>query len=436
MPTGLALTGQTSVNWKGLFLQSGLFLGIQHGFRLATEPGTREGMKGPFFDNYARSVGNLHGWADGDEFYVNYIGHPIQGAVAGFLFTQNDKTRFKYVEFGKKRDYWKSRLRATAFSALYSAQFELGPMSEATVGSIQTRFPQQGFVDLVATPAFDLGWMIAEDALDKYFIKWLEGRFRNPYVMVLVRGGLNPTRSFANVLRFKVPWHRDTRPGLFGADHQGEAVQKYLGSGKPGHPELDPRWRKEAEAAISPFEFDLTFQPSFYLGGQGGSCLGGGGTGAFRVASRWQAVMDIGGCNLMGLSSGWSGDSLHYLGGVRSTPFSSNRWNSHFQILAGGNKITHELMNPEKKVMLYEAWHTGGRIPDQEPVHSQYTVRSEANAFALQTGAGLSYRMNSALQWKLASLDYRYSWLPLLDGRNYRSSLSLTTGLTLRMGSW
>ena len=143
-----------TVNWNALFLQSGAFLGIQHGVRIATEPGTREGMRGPFFGNYARSVGNMHGWADGDEFYVNYIGHPIQGSVSGYLFTQNDKARFKYVEFGRDRDYWKSRLRAFTFSAFYSAHFEIGLASEASIGSIQSRMPQQGFADLVITPVF------------------------------------------------------------------------------------------------------------------------------------------------------------------------------------------------------------------------------------------------------------------------------------------
>lgn len=80
------------------------FLMVEHGFRLLTEPGTRDGLKGSFFQNYAASVANLHGWADGDEFYVNYVGHPMQGAVSGFLWTQNDPAYGKVV-FGKDRLY-------------------------------------------------------------------------------------------------------------------------------------------------------------------------------------------------------------------------------------------------------------------------------------------------------------------------------------------
>jgi hypothetical protein len=79
------------VNWRGLAQQSGLFLGVQHAFRLATEPGTREGLKGPFWKGYAQAVGNLHGWSDGDPYYVNYLGHPLEGAVAGFIWIGNDR---------------------------------------------------------------------------------------------------------------------------------------------------------------------------------------------------------------------------------------------------------------------------------------------------------------------------------------------------------
>ena len=133
-------------------------------FRLLTEPGTREGLKGSFIHNYARAVGGLHGWADGDEFYVNYVGHPMQGSVAGFLWVGND-VRYRHAEFGKNPDYWKGRLRAAAFAWVYSTQFEIGAFSEASIGAIQATPPQQGFVDHVITPTVGMGWMVAEDAL-------------------------------------------------------------------------------------------------------------------------------------------------------------------------------------------------------------------------------------------------------------------------------
>src|SRR5690242_15757807 len=64
------------------------FLGIEHSFRWVTEEGTRHPHRS-FFDGYVDSLNSLHGWADGDPFYVSYVGHPMQGAVAGFLFVQN-----------------------------------------------------------------------------------------------------------------------------------------------------------------------------------------------------------------------------------------------------------------------------------------------------------------------------------------------------------
>ncbi len=72
-------------------------------------------------------------------------------------------------------------------------------------------FPQQGFVDHVATPTLGLAWTMAEDALDRYLIKPLEGRTRNPWARILLRSSLNPASSFAAVMSGKVPWYRDNR---------------------------------------------------------------------------------------------------------------------------------------------------------------------------------------------------------------------------------
>src|SRR5262245_17495467 len=76
------LDSNPSVDWKSISWQSSVFLGVMHGFRIATEPGSRDELKGPFFGDYFRTLGNLHGWSDGDELYVNYLAHPIMGAVS------------------------------------------------------------------------------------------------------------------------------------------------------------------------------------------------------------------------------------------------------------------------------------------------------------------------------------------------------------------
>ncbi len=200
-------------HWRAALIQSGLFLGIQHGFRLATEEGARNELKGPFFPDYFRSVRSLRGWGDGDPFLVNYIGHPMMGAVTGYIQIQND-AEGRIQQFGSSPDYWKSRMHALAWSAAYSLQFELGPISEASIGNVGKKPGTMGMVDLVVTPIAGTGWLAAEDALDRYVITKLEKMSLNRGWKIIVRSFLNPDRSFANVMRWKVPWHRDTREGV------------------------------------------------------------------------------------------------------------------------------------------------------------------------------------------------------------------------------
>ncbi len=435
-PTPAPIGTQTTVNWSGLFKESGIFLGIQHAFRLGSEQGTRDGLKGPFFSNYADSLGSLHGWADGDEFYVNYVGHPIQGAISGFIFVQNDIPRYRNSEFGRNREYWRSRLRASAFSAVYSIQFEIGPASEATLGGVQRKYPAYGFVDHVITTSVGLGWMIVEDALDRYVIRKFESRFRNPAARLLVRSWLNPSRSFANMLNLNVPWHRYSRPNLFGANVSRGDAQRALPKVKSQGRALDPVFSLQANDVVAPLEFHLTFQPTFYTGQGGPPCLGAGATLAFRMASRLQSLIDVGGCNLRGLRTNWSGDSLHYLAGLRWTPWAAGKWSTHADFLLGGEKMTHEILFPNVKQLLYAQWRATGSVPSQEPHHDKYTTSSEANAVSFQGGIGLDYRINSALQLRVITADYRHSSLPILDGRNYRDSLNFSTGFVLRMGTW
>ncbi len=203
--------------WGQALRQSALFNSLQHILRFATEEGTRKEIKGPFFRDWFQSVRNLRGWRDGDPFLVNYIGHPIMGAASGYIQIQNDP-RGRYLEFElTRKTYWKSRLKAMAWSAAYSTQFELGPISEASLGNVG-RAPRpdgkspMSYVDLVITPTVGTLWLMGEDALDKYIIQPFEKRVRNQFWRGIVRSFLNPGRSIANAMRFKGPWHRDRRP--------------------------------------------------------------------------------------------------------------------------------------------------------------------------------------------------------------------------------
>src|SRR6266404_3028841 len=158
---GVGNTSRAPVNWVGLFKQSFSFIGVEHGFRILAQPTTRNEAFG-LGSSYTRSLGNLHGWADGDNFLTNYVGHPMQGAVTGFIWTQNDP-HYSDVVIGRDPRYWKSRLRALGFAFAYGEQFEIGPLSEASIGHAQRDFPQQGLVDHVVTPIVGLGWMLTED---------------------------------------------------------------------------------------------------------------------------------------------------------------------------------------------------------------------------------------------------------------------------------
>jgi hypothetical protein len=424
-PTELAPKVKTAgVDWDGLFKQSSLFLGAQHAFRLATEQGTRSASSN-LFKGYWGSVASLHGWADGDEFYVNYVGHPMEGAVAGFIWAQNDR-RYRSAEFGKDSHYWKSRLRAGAFAWAYSEQFEIGPVSEASIGQIQSQFPQYGFVDHAVTPVIGTAWMIGEDAVDKYVIKKIENYIVNNYVRLLARSSLNPARSFANVMAGKVPWHRDTRSGIYA-----------YGIRDLGSKEL-PAKSTLADVTpppgVAPFEFTLgSIYQTFAGQSKGNSCVGGAGSGAVRIAENWQLVFEVGGCKFLNMEKNFSGDSISYLAGPRWSPSPDGRWNPHVQLLLGGNKFNQEQMLPERKLALELIADRKGLPP---PIHEDYTVQDDSNGFAVAAGGGLDLKINGAIAIRVASIDYRRNWARSINGIDYSNGLQVSAGMVLRMGTW
>ena len=194
--------------WKSALEQSLLLLSIQHGYAM-TQPKTRRELRGPFLKDYFRSVGNLQGWDDGGRFFTNYVAHPLQGAAVGFIQVQNDPRGIRQ-QFGRSRAYWRSRLKALAWSAANSTQFELGPISQASLGNVG-KARKLTYVDLVVTPTVGTALLVGEDALDRFVVRRIEAASGNLYLRVAARMLLNPARSCANLLRFRKPWHRDTR---------------------------------------------------------------------------------------------------------------------------------------------------------------------------------------------------------------------------------
>jgi len=411
---------QPGVNWMGLINQSLRFLALEHTFRLATEQGTREGLS-QIPRGYLNSVGRLHGWSDGDPFYVNYVGHPMQGAVAGYIWAQNDR-RYLHVEFGRNLAYWKSRLRATAFSWVYSEQFEIGPLSEASVGGIQALSPQQGFVDHVVTPVIGLGWMIAEDSVDKYLIRYFETRTSNRFLLAIARGGLNPSRTAANVFAGKWPWYRPTDPATV-------AFGRTMTS-----PKRKNELPVQAPQGVAPFEFTASTSFRTFTGQAGrGSCIGGGGSGAFRLAATWQLAAEVDGCRINGLETNFSGDILSYLVGPRWVPAPSGRWSPYAQVLIGGRKVTQEQIFPERKIALALAAEQKDLPP---PSRDEYTRETESSGLSVAAGAGLDLKLNDAVAVRLAKLDYAHSWINNVGGVSYANEVHFTTGIVIRLGTW
>jgi len=218
--------------------QSFGFLIFQHVARLGFDPSLRYLLvHKPFFhDWFASEKGvNLTRWGDGDDFLVNDIGHPLQGAVSNRIFLQNDPHGYTH-QLGRSGDYWKSRLKGMAWAAVFSAQWKAGPLSEVSIGSAGgwNYVPQcgtsleclkipglkppnnnTGLTDWVITPVVGMGWVVAEDTIERFVTnKIVENHPRLGWR--ILRGCLTPSRSMANVFQLERPWERSpTATSLF-----------------------------------------------------------------------------------------------------------------------------------------------------------------------------------------------------------------------------
>lgn len=208
----LAPAKTPTFQWKPALEQSWLFLVLDNSVRL-TQERTRRELGGAFWSDYGASVRGFGGWGDGDGPFTNYIAHPMQGSVSSYILIQNDR-KGRLQEFGVSSEYWKSRMRGTLWSAAYSVNFELGPFSEASIGNVGKHAGTMGWVDIIMTPVGGLGWQVAEDAVDRYLVRWAESRTSSRRWRLVLRSTLNPTRALANILRSRPPWHRDTRNGI------------------------------------------------------------------------------------------------------------------------------------------------------------------------------------------------------------------------------
>ncbi len=197
--------------WKGAVADSLRLLVLEHTTRIAFQQKTRQELGGPFFGDYVRSVRIPKTWGDGDSWRINYLGHPIHGAASGFIWLDHEDGAHD-PKLGFSKEYWTSRARATAWAAVYSLQFELGPLSEASIGNVGLRPNTAGWVDHVITPTGALGFMIVEDLVDRFLVTKLEAWTTNRFLRALFRVALNPSRALSSTAQARAPWSRAVRP--------------------------------------------------------------------------------------------------------------------------------------------------------------------------------------------------------------------------------
>lgn len=214
------------VHLRAALLQSFEFLGAEMGGNLAMDSGAWLDLKwnithGLFWSRYAKTVKRFRfsRWNDDDNLWTSWIGHPMMGSVVEFIWIQNDP-KSRDLEFGKSGAYWSGRLWAMIPSAIFSAEWLIGPISESSIGNQGLWYYHDkanhnkwtngtGSMDLLVTPVGGVLWSAGEDWVDLHLLKKVRARTNNHFKL-FVTSLLTPTKSGANILRFRTPWYRDS----------------------------------------------------------------------------------------------------------------------------------------------------------------------------------------------------------------------------------
>jgi len=341
--------------------------------------------------------------------------------VSAYIWIHND-VRYRNVEFGKSSDYWKSRLRAYAYAWAFSEQFEIGLLSEASIGQIQRYCCQYGFVDHVITPNGGMLWVVGEDMLDKYVVRHIEDSTHNLGIRIGARIVLNPVQSFANLMNLEYPWHRENR----GAPSHYESSAYYANY------VTSEASQSKTYPLVPKFELTATLPSVMSIAGL--SCLGGGGIGGMRVSDSWQWTLEVSGCTLgNSLPQNWSGDSLTFTTGPEWIRHTESRWSPHAHMRLGGQKITLQHTNPEERQLIENLVPPGNQL---NPYYNLFNTNYESTGLSLSMGGGVDYRLYSGLALRVANLDYVHSWLTPVNGTDFNHGVRFTTGVVLRLGTW
>ena len=215
-------TGE-SYHWRGSDRSIPFFNVIENSFRSASDDQIRILLANkPFWHDYAASMRhfNMRRWNDGDDFLVNYVGHPMQGAVSGFIEVQNDPT-------GRLQETQRNPgLLEKSFQGIpvgdciqhpfrnQSTRVKLGigneggwtyPIHCHTIctapGTYKKYTNNTGWVDFTITPTVGILWLLAEDTLDRFISDRVQGG--NTVSKSCPRScavSLNPSRTMANAI--------------------------------------------------------------------------------------------------------------------------------------------------------------------------------------------------------------------------------------------
>ena len=240
-------------------------------------------------------------------------------------------------------------------------------------------------------------------------------------------------------MAFHLPWRRDNRLGLLGEDFvlRKELVAEYKAGGekpfvyeRPPKPQFERTYPKDADIELTAFPVYETF-----LGG--GSCIGGGGSGASRLNPYFQLVGEVSGCLIMHMpAANQSSDMLFYGGGLRWTPLAAHHVSPFTQVMFGGRKVTHETDDKPLRKQLLDEWNDGSGTLPHYPKRSDWSVEVVKNGPALSVGGGFDVVLTRAFAWRLVDVEYSHAWMGNVDMIQPQNALRVTTGAVLRIGTW
>ena len=403
-------------HWREALTESFTFLVIEQAYVVHTDFNWVVSENGVpfnhFWRDYKQSLSEwVHsGWNDGDPNWFGYVGHPIQGALTGFIQIQNDP-RSEKLEFSKTKAYWWSRLKAALWNTAYSTQWNLGPFSEVTVEKYGTKdrppwnyngsYPCSrhcltgvGQIDIVMTPLGGTGWLIGEDFLDSKIVRRVEGATQNRFLIDTARVVLNPIRGGANVLHGKPLWYRASR------DAQGMRVFR------------------DQKTSVSARETPETQAPNHGDVFFGYSHMGGARCQATFSSSRVVCdPLSAESSNLNGWDASVEKKYLRYFGAVADFSGQSGSVSQRNFLfgLRGGASIGR--VRPFAEA-LFGAVHAQGNVA---------TALKSDTSFAQALGCGVDFRLMRLFSWRLQADEIK-TGSPAFERRNLR----LASGVAVR----